>query len=132
MPANIPTGFYAAVLRQAFPEEHTYKVALYEDHQDIASYDGSGECVDYGYAPGGKALSGYQLHDFGTHARLAFSPNVDWFDVTVRTRCAVVYDADTGVVLNIMNFEKHCGVIGGVFTVTLHEEGVVQLGEVSA
>ena len=128
MSANLPTGFYAQVLSYAFPENHTYKVALFEDHQDIATYTSSGECDDYGYEQGGQALTGHKVNDFGTYATLSFNTTVDWFDVTVKTRCAVIYDADTGVVLNIMNFEKPTGVIGGLYTVTLHKDGVVQLG----
>lgn len=128
MASNIPNGFYALVLSTAFPPEHTYRVALFEEPQEFAIYETNGECSDEGYDAGGKELGGYRVVDSGAFATLVFNTAVDWFDATIRTRCAVVYDADTGVVMNIMNFEKQCGVIGGVFTVNLHAEGVVQLG----
>lgn len=126
---NLPQGFYANVLREAFPEDHTYKVALFEKHKDFAIYDGSDECGDDGYETGGKVLTGYKVNDFGDYATVTFNRTVDWFDATIRTKSAVVYDANTGIVMNIMNFERTCGVIGGVFTLSLHEDGVVQLGE---
>ena len=125
---HLPNGFYANVLRQAFPESHTYKVALYENVQEFANYSRSGECSGEGYKVGGVDLTGYRLIDCGAYARLAFDTVYDWFNVTVKTRCAVVYDADTGVVLNIMDFGRDCGVINGIFSVKLHEDGVVQLG----
>ena len=129
MRANTPDGFYARVLAHAFPESHTFKAALYGSEQSMAEYSPVGECDDYGYTAGGATLSGYKLNDFGTHATISFNPTVDWMDVSVKTQCAVIYDADTGTVLNIMNFGRYVGVIGGLFTLTLHTDGVVQLGE---
>lgn len=127
--ANLPVGFYANVIRCAFPESHCYKVALFEKPQTFSMYSSDGECEDVGYTTGGKELTGYTLVDNGSFASLKFNTSYDWFDITVRTQCAVIYDADTGVVLNIMDFGRPCGVINGVFTVTLHADGVVQMGD---
>ena len=41
----------------------------------------------------------------------------------------MIYDADTGIILSIMNFEKRIGVVGGVFSLSLNEKGVVVLGD---
>ena len=127
---NLPTGFHAQVLALAFPPEHTFKIALYDEHQDLAIYDTSGECDGEGYIAGGATLTGYALRDHGTHAIISFDRLIDWFNATIISKSAVVYDADTGVVMNIMNFERQVGVVGGVFSLSLNQRGVVVLGEV--
>lgn len=122
----LPDHFYANVLSKAFPPDHTYMVALFEEHQTMAHYSPEGECDGIGYEA--KVLTGYTLVDAGDHAVIKFDPIVDWTNADIRTQAAVIFDANTDLVLSIMNFERPVGVIGGLFTLKLHEEGVIKLG----
>jgi hypothetical protein len=127
--ADLPKGFYARTLARAYPKSGVYKVALYKSVPDIDAYTSVGECEGDGYAAGGVTLTGWKVveqEDGG--AMLAFDTTYDLFDVTVKTRAAVIYDAESGDVISIVDFKKDVGVIGGVFSVYLPREGVVGLG----
>lgn len=132
MAAKVPQGFYARTLARAYPETGTYKLALYEDAPNLDTYSPSGECSGHGYEAGGATLTGWRIIDGGTYAALAFNRTIDWFDVSIKTRGGIVYDAETGEVLTVLDFQKQIGVIGGIFTATLSEEGVVGIGEFGA
>lgn len=123
-----PDGFNENVLRAAFPANHVYRVALYEDHVNLDKYSSSGECQGDGYETGGKELSGYEIERINSGAILKFDSLVEWLNVTVTTKCVVVYDADTGVVMSITNYEKPVGVVNGLFSLTLNSDGVVAIG----
>ena len=130
MPLEVarPSGFNENVLALAFPAHHSYRVALYEEHVDLDKYSSSGECASEGYDVGGKELAGYEIVRDGDGARVKFDSLVEWLNVTLTTRCAVVYDADTGVVMSITKFDKPVGVVNGLFSLTLTSLGVVGLG----
>jgi hypothetical protein len=124
----LPPEFYANTLRAAYPPEHVYRMALYRDLVNISVYTTDGEIEGRGYTAGGAQLANYRNEGGVLH----FDRNVDWFDADISAHCAVVYDADTGFVLSIIDFGRRCGVINGLFTVTLNEVGVVQLGAFEA
>jgi hypothetical protein len=128
MGAKLPTGFYARTLARAYPESDTYKIALYEDVPNLDIYSSSGECKGDGYATGGTTLKGWKVIDKEVSASLAFDCTIDWFDVSIKTRGAVVYHVESGAILTLLDFTKQVGVIGGIFTLRLSEEGVVGIG----
>ena len=127
MSASLPNGFYANLIRHGFPSDHEFKVALFKEPQSASTYSSDGECEGEGYEA--KTLTGYRVEDFGHYATLGFDSLVDWFNATIVAHSAVVFDATTGVVVSIMNFDKPSGVVGGVFSLNLHPEGVLRLGE---
>ena len=127
--ARLPKSFHARTLAKAFPADHTYKAALYEIDPDVDTYTPSGECSGEGYEPGGITLTGYRIVEREGGADIAFDTQLDWFNVTVKARAVVVYDADNGDVLSIMDFGRFAGVIGGIFTVYLNKNGVAGIGE---
>lgn len=115
----LPPDFMANALRAAFPPEHTYKVALYKDLFEGTHYTPDGEEDGYGYTA--KVLNGYRIDG----ATLHFDRTVEWLNVDIASRSAVVFDADSGLIMSITDFGRRCGVLNGLFTVTLSEKGVV-------
>lgn len=130
MSSRLPPSFHARTLAKAYPADHIYRVALYETLQDIDTYTTSGECSGDGYVAGGNTLTGYRVVEREGGADLAFNTQSDWFNVSVRARGAVVYDATNGDVISILDFERFAGVIGGVFTVNLNKNGVAGIGKI--
>jgi hypothetical protein len=119
MAASLPEGFYAQTLQDAYPASTDYFITLYP------TVPTSLDDADCGVET--KRLSGYRIEDQGSYAALHFDRTVDWLDVTVRARGALIHDNTR--ILSIMDFEKDVGVIGGIFTVQLNDEGVIYLGE---
>lgn len=130
MASRVPDRFYARTLERAYPATGVYKLALYKDVPNLDVYDPEGECDGVGYEAGGAILTGYRIVERERGADIAFNTTVDWFDVDVRARGAIVYDAESGDVLTTIDFSRHVGVIGGIFTVTLDKDGVVGIGEI--
>lgn len=128
MPNRLAPSFHARTLANAYPQDHTYKVALYETLRDIDTYSTVGECSGEGYSPGGLVLTGHKIVERQGGADLVFNTRLDWCNVSLKARGAVVYDATTGYVISILDFESVCGVIGGIFTLNLNKEGVAGLG----
>lgn len=113
-----PPNFNAAVLAQAFPADHEYRIALFEEH-----------VTEIGTPALEKTLTGYQLVQDGDTTALKFESQVEWLNVTVTAMCAIVYDATTGIIMSITNFEKPVGVVNGLFEMTLNSAGVVRFGD---
>lgn len=128
MASRLPVSFHARTLEKAYPADHTYKVALYENLQDVDAYTSAGECSGAGYTPGGVTLTGRRIVERDGGADLVFNTQCDWFNADIRARGAVVYDATNGDVISILDFERSTGVIGGVFTVNLNKNGVAGIG----
>ena len=64
-------------------------------------------------------------------ARLCFDKRVEWLNADIAARSALIYDATTNTPLRIIDFGRRVGVSGGLFEVTLSDEGVLHLGNYS-
>lgn len=108
-----------------YPEDHVYKVALYPEPQTLEAYTAIGEWVGYGYAAGGKTLTGYQTKMDGDEAMLTFN-TVEWLDADVQARTILIYDATTGDAVNSTQLERTAGVYNGLFEFKMPDEGVTR------
>ena len=110
-----------------YPEDHVYKVALYPEPTHLEAYSPEGEWVGYGYAAGGKTLTGYRVEMDGEEAVLRFD-GVEWLDADVKARTILIYDATTGDTVNETQLERTAGVFGGLFQYKMPDEGVARIG----
>lgn len=114
-------------LQALCPADHVYKVALYPEAVELDSYTPDGEWVGYGYASGGKTLSGHRIEMDGTEAVLRFN-GVEWVDCDIKAKTILVYDATTGYAINVTQLERVAGVYAGLFEYRMPDEGVARIG----
>lgn len=109
------------------PPDHTYKVAMYPEPTTLEAYTAEGEWVGYGYAAGGKTLTGYRIEMDGDEAVLRFD-RAEWLNADVKARTILIYDATTGDAINSTQLDRTAGVFGGLFEFKMPEEGVARIG----
>ena len=120
-------NFAFRALSALCPSDHTYKVAVYPEPTTLEAYTTEGEWVGYGYAAGGKTLSGHRIEMDGGDAVLRFN-SVEWLDADIQARTILIYDATTGDAINTTQLERTAGVFGGLFEFKMPDEGVVRIG----
>ena len=121
MPLNLPKGFYAQTLRLAYPVTRQYFIQLYPKAPESLA-DTPCEGVER------KMLTGYRVEESDGMASLHFDEVIDWMNVTVKARGAIIFDEDENV-LSLLDFGRDVGVVGGLMTVRLSKRGVVGFGD---
>ncbi len=113
-------------LKAVCPPDHVYKAAIYPEDTYLDAYTQDGEWVGYGYAAGGKALTGYKVELDGDEAVLKFD-TVEWVGADIKAKTILIYDATTGLEVNTTHLPRIVGVFGGLFEYKMPEEGVVRI-----
>lgn len=102
----IPAKAKLRVLQKAYPQEDTYKLALYSSNPGSANYTSRGEVSGKGYSPGGINLTGYSCDMSGNTAYVNFS-SPQWPNSTITASFGLIYNAsDSNSTVSILEFEE--------------------------
>jgi len=104
---------------------YTYKIALYTGNANLnnstTAYSTANEITGSGYTAGGLPLNISQVPVGDTNSNTSFVSfsNVTWTSASFTTRCALIYNSNTGASVAVLDFgSDKTNTAAGTFTIT--------------
>lgn len=102
-----------------------YKLALYTDVVQSLTYTKMNEVVGQGYVKGGKDLSDPTYGSDDKSAWLKINGKVTWKNSTLKAKSAMIYNEQTGNVLQLVDFKREVSSTSHDFDVELPDDPLI-------